>query len=534
MSVSSVQAYEAAMLANHIADDAYAAGVYAAALAAVAASGVPPIDREVSNGGGSGICDCVAASFTTDIQATVAGTFATLTDISTSTGIDPLGSYISWTSNFSPMQPDLSGGVRIVNFAGLNPGQYLLYINVTTVAGAKGASGAAFDWDGTTLTYLGSNPQTFNYFICVANPVAKYEDGVLLGYFDPITDAAYTPVGTLKTSCGLLPNLEIIPDWEQQVPAVRKLVTALPGHICLPDSLVPAGYLPFELQSGTGVASHFAPATDVTDLYIHAFFETIGGQGFDVITGALFTGSTPGVLATNTAAVQIAIDACLVAAGFTAGQAVYAIDTVMQQPVIWQDPSLPVGLLQLWGGDQAPAGTYTNKILMDFASAAVAPAGTGCLSCREIQIEKYLEADGVTITEEFYLIGARTLTTLAAGEVVGWGACPETVTPAVSFDLIEAGTEILPVTNGGVVTLTVPTGAVGAYIQVQDAPVRFFVDGNAPTTSTGFIAADTAYITLGNAPQSNHEGDAAELAQFQVIASTATNATLYVIYYKQV
>ena len=71
MSVSSVQAYEAAMLANHIADDAYAAGVYAAALAAVAASGVPPIDREVSNGGGSGICDCVAASFTTDIQATV-------------------------------------------------------------------------------------------------------------------------------------------------------------------------------------------------------------------------------------------------------------------------------------------------------------------------------------------------------------------------------------------------------------------------------------------------------------------------------
>ena len=72
------------------------------------------------------------------------------------------------------------------------------------------------------------------------------------------------------------------------------------------------------------------------------------------------------------------------------------------------------------------------------------------------------------------------------------------------------------------VALTVPAGAQKALVQVYTAPIRFWVSGRIPTTSTGF-----RYDALGmfelESPQ--------EMKQFRAIRETSISATLEGEYY---
>ena len=226
-------------------------------------------------------------------------------------------------------------------------------------------------------------------------------------------------------------TLEFLPEC---VEAKRTFLEALPAHLCTAGSSIPAGYTAYTLQGGT-IAGVFAPATNASNLYIHAIFESVNGQGFDVITGAIFTATTPGIIATDLNAVQLAVDNALVSAGFSAGQVIYAIDVLSGELVFWHDPAVAPSTLNVWAGDVATSGGYTNKVPVDTLIVAQAPTtGSGCSSCREVQLEKWLEVDGVTVTEELYEIGNRTLVIPLATEVLGFGGCPQATYYPYSYE----------------------------------------------------------------------------------------------------
>lgn len=105
----------------------------------------------------------------------------------------------------------------------------------------------------------------------------------------------------------------------------------------------------------------FTPATVPSDLYVHAMFETNTGNGYDVFTGAIFTGATGWVLATDTANIQIAVDQALLAWWYTVWMAIYTYDVSTNEIIIYQDPSIPVGYFELWAGWDFNPWTYTNK-----------------------------------------------------------------------------------------------------------------------------------------------------------------------------
>lgn len=73
-------------------------------------------------------------------------------------------------------------------------------------------------------------------------------------------------------------------------------------------------------------------------------------------------------------------------------------------------------------------------------------------------------------------------------------------------------------------SLTVPTGKVpkGAIITVYTAPIRFWVDGTAPTATTGHRADVYDEIILE---------DSGEVANFKAIRETSVSATVEVTYY---
>lgn len=109
----------------------------------------------------------------------------------------------------------------------------------------------------------------------------------------------------------------------------------------------------------------FSPATSVNDLYVHAIFETQTWQGFDVFTGATFTWATWWVLATDTASIQIAVDAAMISQWFSAWDAIYGYNSTTNEVIIFfspsADPSITWRTLQLRAGWDANPSTYTNK-----------------------------------------------------------------------------------------------------------------------------------------------------------------------------
>lgn len=258
----------------------------------------------------------------------------------------------------------------------------------------------------------------------------------------------------------------------------RKFLTALPAHLCIPNTIIPSDFIPYSLANGS-IAADFPPSTNVTDFYIHAIFEYVNGQGFDVITQSIFSGATPGVIATDIVAIQATLDAALVSAGYSVGQAIYTIDTATNELVIWHDPSLSIPVFGIWGGSNIVAGTYTNKVSVKFPFPAIAPEGIGCSSCREVQLEKWLETDGITVIEELYEIGTRNLVTPLANEILGFGGCPA---------IIEEPVPVPPIYNYPVVEEIGPGGAF--TVDSSFKSVSYRVSG-----SNGVI--ETSYNSLG-------------------------------------
>ena len=124
---------------------------------------------------------------------------------------------------------------------------------------------------------------------------------------------------------------------------------------------------------------------------------------------------------------------------------------------------------------------------------------------------------------------------------------PDMATPAVPVGAtlpvalenlaIPLGGQTIAATDAGVSTLTVPAGARGATIQVQqtsgpaDAELRFFADGRIPTATNGLIALDLSEILLGRVGTQQEAGPL-ELTQFRAIASAGATFNLVVSYYK--
>lgn len=102
----------------------------------------------------------------------------------------------------------------------------------------------------------------------------------------------------------------------------------------------------------------------------------------------------------------------------------------------------------------------------------------------------------------------------------------------VEFDQIEGANELLTVTDGAVVTLTVPADAIGAYIQVQDADIRVSNDGTTPTPTVGEIALENATIDVATTPYIEGMGDIMELGNFRAIAFTGETAKIEVQYFR--
>ena len=78
-------------------------------------------------------------------------------------------------------------------------------------------------------------------------------------------------------------------------------------------------------------------------------------------------------------------------------------------------------------------------------------------------------------------------------------------------------------TSAGI-SLTKPTGKVpnGATITVYTAPIRYWVNGDAPTTSTGHRAEPYDIIELD---------DPSEIDNFKAIRETSVSGSLEITYY---
>ena len=77
-------------------------------------------------------------------------------------------------------------------------------------------------------------------------------------------------------------------------------------------------------------------------------------------------------------------------------------------------------------------------------------------------------------------------------------------------------------TAGGI-ALTRPAGTQKAQAQVFTAPVRYWMDGTAPTATTGHRADVNDIIELGSAE---------EALNFRAIRETSVSATLEITYYR--
>jgi len=217
--------------ANHAIDDAYWLTWYNNAVTTITAGSTPPtppIDYE--NGGGSSkLCDCVLETFTTEATVVITSpTEVTITDVSTPSANDSY-TIAQLVPQFTAKRFIPLGGSETYDFTGLPANTYYVYLVIETNQGAVIGVGVKIDWDGTTVTAVNSNPLDWDYEVCVGCAVNKYEDGVLIGAFDPVTDAPYTPVGTLKCKCGNKPKYDFSMDWENLIPTADTKLDLIEG-----------------------------------------------------------------------------------------------------------------------------------------------------------------------------------------------------------------------------------------------------------------------------------------------------------------
>lgn len=102
--------------------------------------------------------------------------------------------------------------------------------------------------------------------------------------------------------------------------------------------------------------------------------------------------------------------------------------------------------------------------------------------------------------------------------------------PTPLNDPLPLGHEELAVTNGAAVALAGPAGSpiaalqyTLAWIEVETAPIRLWVDGGVPTTTAGHLYNPGQADLLGRN----------ELRLLQAIATTGTAAILRVTYYRE-
>jgi len=106
-----------------------------------------------------------------------------------------------------------------------------------------------------------------------------------------------------------------------------------------------------------------------------------------------------------------------------------------------------------------------------------------------------------------------------------------------AYDIDELSTQQIAITDAAVVTLTVPSDAIGATIQAVlttgGDTIRFTVDGvTTPSDTLGFALEHIDSIDIGKTPL-QPGGDPDELANFKAIAATGFVGYIRVIYYKK-
>ena len=83
------------------------------------------------------------------------------------------------------------------------------------------------------------------------------------------------------------------------------------------------------------------------------------------------------------------------------------------------------------------------------------------------------------------------------------------------------GYESLTVGNAAVGFASIPTTAVRAFITVEDAAIRFRVDGTSPSTSEGHVVNESDIILIESA---------SDIEVFQAIRDDAVDAVLKITY----
>lgn len=101
-----------------------------------------------------------------------------------------------------------------------------------------------------------------------------------------------------------------------------------------------------------------------------------------------------------------------------------------------------------------------------------------------------------------------------------------------TFSLLSANSELITLSTSLVKTLTIPAGAVGAILQLQEntGMARVTRDVTVPTNSTGEQIAGLQQISIGRTPLTPN-GSISELANFKAILEAGATGKLYVRYY---
>lgn len=210
----------------------------------------------------------------------------------------------------------------------------------------------------------------------------------------------------------------------------RKLIAALPAHICAAG--VPAGYVGYDFD----IPSQFPGTTDTNDLYLHILYYNPGVQpDYFIPPGSNATGTAP--LIVTDPSIQTHIDAALASWGLNPGDVLWQVNPD-NTVTVWYSPTFIISDLSFWAGPNVVSG-YTGKDYPQIATVhSPTVGGVGCSNCHSVQLEKWLESDGVTVTEELYDIGTRNLVALAPGDTLAWGPCPEAA-PAPTLRTIKMG-----------------------------------------------------------------------------------------------
>ena len=93
--------------------------------------------------------------------------------------------------------------------------------------------------------------------------------------------------------------------------------------------------------------------------------------------------------------------------------------------------------------------------------------------------------------------------------------------PTTVAGLPGIGHDTLTVSSSAVGLANIPTNAIGAMITVEDADIRYWIDGSDPTTAEGHLAYKDDVIKLSHPDQ---------VAKFRALA-VSSDAKLQITYY---